>query len=142
MHENGFLIEYCLYFLFVLLVRNGKINIPMLYFHRYLRLTPIFAMMVLIIASILRYLGSGPIWPSLMESEVKTCQKWWWSSMLYVQNYVNPSDLVNVQISLTKLIHLTYSIHIRFIYDFSVCHRHGIYVWICNSLLFHHLLYF
>ena len=75
--------------------RNGRINIPLLYFHRYLRLTPLLFMSILFSVSLLRFFGSGPIWPQTM-SMTDTCKTYWWSVLLYLQNYVNPNKMVSI----------------------------------------------
>ncbi|XP_055304016.1 uncharacterized protein LOC129569308 [Sitodiplosis mosellana] len=71
---------------------QGRINISLLYFHRYLRLTPLLFISVLFSMSLLRFFGSGPLWSQLMNINTN-CEKYWWSTLLYVQNYVNPNDI-------------------------------------------------
>ncbi|XP_031639007.1 nose resistant to fluoxetine protein 6-like [Contarinia nasturtii] len=71
---------------------KGRINIPLLYFHRYLRLTPLLGVTFLISMSLLKFLGNGPVWPLLMTKDT-SCEKYWWSALLYVQNYVNPTEM-------------------------------------------------
>lgn len=73
--------------------RKGNINVPLLYFHRYLRLTPLLGISFLFTMSLLRFLGNGPIWPSLMDFFSGQCEKHWWTTLLYIQNYVNPDDI-------------------------------------------------
>lgn len=71
-----------------------KLNIPLMYIHRYLRLTPAFAALILFSVSLIRYIGSGPIWPEVTNYVlVRNCEKYWWSALLYVQNYVNPNEM-------------------------------------------------
>lgn len=60
----------------------------------FLRLTPALAAIILVLSNLLRYMGSGPVWPSVSGLE-KTCHKYWWTTLLYVQNYVN-KDLEHV----------------------------------------------
>lgn len=72
---------------------GGKINIPLLYFHRYLRLTPLVFAAALVSMTLFRFLGDGPLWPMLTHSIKDQCEKYWWSLLLYVQNYVNPSEI-------------------------------------------------
>lgn len=72
--------------------RNGKINIWLLYAHRFLRLTPLMGASVLLSMSLMRFMGSGPVWPLSMDYLRQSCKRYWWSTLLYVQNYVNPSD--------------------------------------------------
>lgn len=59
----------------------------MLYLHRFLRLTPILAVVILITVSILRYASSGPHWPMMVQSLSAPCETYWWTTLLYVQNY-------------------------------------------------------
>ncbi|XP_055910867.1 nose resistant to fluoxetine protein 6-like, partial [Eupeodes corollae] len=62
---------------------NGKINIALMYIHRYIRLTPALAAVVLFYITINRYIGSGPF---RVPSE--GCAESWWYTLLYIQNYV------------------------------------------------------
>ncbi|XP_069691619.1 nose resistant to fluoxetine protein 6-like [Periplaneta americana] len=65
-------------------------NIPLFYFHRLLRLTPLLGIAILIHASIIDKFGSGPLWDYVYGSaEKKYCVDNWWSTLLHVQNYVN-----------------------------------------------------
>lgn len=75
--------------------RKGRLNIPLVYFHRYLRLTPLLGISILFTVSLLRFLGNGPLWPSIIDAFSERCERHWWTTLLYVQNYVNPSDLVS-----------------------------------------------
>lgn len=63
-------------------------NIPLLYLHRYLRLTPALAAGMLFYGTIFHYLSSGPLWE--ITSPHKNCEVSWWTTLLYVQNYVAP----------------------------------------------------
>ncbi|XP_055370763.1 uncharacterized protein LOC129605190 [Condylostylus longicornis] len=70
---------------------NGKLNVFKMYLHRYLRLTPLLAAMVLFTASLQRYLGNGPFWN--FDQVEQYCQENWWSTLLYVANYVHGDKL-------------------------------------------------
>lgn len=74
--------------------RRQKINIFSLYIHRYLRLTPVFAATLLFYVTYFKYLGSGPLWNPFTNATILQCEQYWWSSLLYIQNYVNPLDMV------------------------------------------------
>lgn len=74
---------------------GGRINVPLLYFHRYLRLTPLMAASVLLSMSLMRFIGNGPVWPLAMDYLRQSCKRYWWSTLLYVQNYLNPDDIVS-----------------------------------------------
>ncbi|XP_063927526.1 nose resistant to fluoxetine protein 6-like [Zophobas morio] len=68
-------------------------NLFLYYLHRYLRLTAPFALVVLFSATLLKYMGSGPKWPLISLYFQQNCQDYWWSALLYVQNYVNVSNM-------------------------------------------------
>lgn len=80
--------------LFVFARRRGRINIPLLYFHRFLRLTPLLAAVILIYASLIRYTGSGPQWPMMINAITSNCAANWWKTLLFIQNYVSAEDMV------------------------------------------------
>ncbi|XP_017066862.1 nose resistant to fluoxetine protein 6 [Drosophila eugracilis] len=65
---------------------NGKLNIPMMYVHRYLRLTPILAFAILIYMKILPLLGNGPLQGSVNFDNYSACEDTWYLTLLYVQN--------------------------------------------------------
>ncbi|XP_055643556.1 nose resistant to fluoxetine protein 6-like [Toxorhynchites rutilus septentrionalis] len=73
--------------------KNRYLNLPLMYFHRYLRLTPALAAVVLFTATLMKYIGSGPLWNSSMTMQEVACDNYWWSALLYVQNYVNPKKI-------------------------------------------------
>ncbi|CAG9766563.1 unnamed protein product [Ceutorhynchus assimilis] len=68
---------------------NHVRRIPMLIFHRYIRITPVAASAYLIVTTVLAHLGDGPIYQDLVKPERETCIKHWWSYFLYLQNYAN-----------------------------------------------------
>ncbi|CRK88312.1 CLUMA_CG002091, isoform A [Clunio marinus] len=67
-----------------------RLNIPRLILHRYLRYTPVLAALVLFTASLSRFFITGPFGEDI---EVVNCQNYWWSTLLHIQNYVNPTQL-------------------------------------------------
>ncbi|CAH0554822.1 unnamed protein product [Brassicogethes aeneus] len=69
-----------------------KVNVPIMYLLRILRLTPAYAIIILVQSSLIRYLGSGPFWGA-NEYTVQPCRQYWWSALLYIQNYVNPTSM-------------------------------------------------
>lgn len=74
---------------------KGRLNILLVYLHRYLRLTPLLGMGFLFSMSLMRFLGSGPFWPNIVKTQSEQCDKYWWSALLYAQNYVNPKEIVS-----------------------------------------------
>ncbi|XP_031623576.1 nose resistant to fluoxetine protein 6-like [Contarinia nasturtii] len=75
------------------LEKKGRLNVLQLYVHRYLRLTPLLAISLLISVSLYRFGEIGPLWTAMIEMNKKQCENYWWSTLLYVQNYVNPEEL-------------------------------------------------
>nr|CAI5833622.1 unnamed protein product [Callosobruchus analis] len=68
-------------------------SVPLLYIHRYLRITPAVIMLYLSSMYLLPYLGSGPIYKNTCKELTDTCQSNWWSLLLYIQNYYNYDNL-------------------------------------------------
>ncbi|KAH0807828.1 hypothetical protein GEV33_014962 [Tenebrio molitor] len=77
--------------------KNVRFNLFLYYLHRYLRLTAPFAIVVLVSATLLKYMGSGPKWPLVDLNFQQPCANNWWSALLYVQNYVNVTDMCVIQ---------------------------------------------
>ncbi|XP_023013654.2 nose resistant to fluoxetine protein 6 isoform X1 [Leptinotarsa decemlineata] len=63
------------------------------YIHRYVRLTSPLAGLVLFSATLVRYTGSGPLWNTIIERFGNNCSKYWWSTLLYIQNYYNVDNM-------------------------------------------------
>ncbi|XP_052566116.1 nose resistant to fluoxetine protein 6-like [Culex pipiens pallens] len=59
---------------------------------RYIRLTPMYAFMVLLHATWLIKLQDGPMWKRSVETERTFCRRNWWTNLLYVNNFVNPDQ--------------------------------------------------
>ncbi|XP_077982994.1 nose resistant to fluoxetine protein 6-like [Glandiceps talaboti] len=65
---------------------NGKLPWFKFYFHRYWRLTPTVAMTILIWMFIQPWMGQGPLWHNMLPKP--NCEKYWWSTLLYINNFV------------------------------------------------------
>lgn len=72
---------------------KGQLNLIMMYVHRYVRLTPTYAIMVGMGATIFNYVGNGPGWDTVETSEEK-CRKYWWTNILYVNNLFHIGEMV------------------------------------------------
>ncbi|KAH8343235.1 hypothetical protein KR059_007266 [Drosophila kikkawai] len=66
---------------------KGKLNVPLMYLHRYLRLTPILAMAIIVYMTILPRMGDGPLYGSINFDDYAQCKDTWFWSLLYLQNY-------------------------------------------------------
>lgn len=63
------------------------------YLHRYIRLTPAVAAAIFFELSLQRYFGDGPLNKYLAQQFSESCEDYWWSALLHIQNFVNPSDI-------------------------------------------------
>lgn len=120
--------------MFLLYLRKGRINVLMLYFHRYIRLTPLLSVSILFSISLLKFFGNGPLWPSTLDGQSQICERKWWTTLLYIQNYVNPKEIVSIPALFRHSILFNIVIFLLFT---SVSHILGIYPSTCNSSLFH-----
>lgn len=67
-----------------------------MYLHRYLRLTPVLAILILLVVSFFRHIRSGPYSTVDYNNNAIPCTKYWWSALLHIQNYVNPQEVVSL----------------------------------------------
>lgn len=56
------------------------------------RLTPAYAAVIVLLVTLYRFMGSGPFWD--VEASNERCKIAWWSSLLYIQNYVDIDEQV------------------------------------------------
>ncbi|XP_048480464.1 nose resistant to fluoxetine protein 6 [Plutella xylostella] len=92
------------------LKRNDLLkSLHIFYLNRLLRLFPILASAVLLTASWYNWITDGPDWGEDFTWSVDTCRTYWWSTLLHVQNYVNPS---NICISQTWYLAVDIQLHI------------------------------
>lgn len=77
-------------------IEKGRLNIPKLYLHRYLRITPVLAFLILISLSIMKYFGETPLYSQVYHNIFKRrCEKNWWAALLHIQNYYDPLNYVS-----------------------------------------------
>lgn len=79
-----------------------------MYFARYFRYIPPFALLLVLFTSSLPHLiADGPS-IEFLNREITFCQEYWWSSLLLVQNYVNVNTVVRImsfeEITITKFL--------------------------------------
>ncbi|XP_003396151.2 nose resistant to fluoxetine protein 6 isoform X1 [Bombus terrestris] len=72
---------------------QGYFDVIGLYLHRYLRLTPAYAMMIGFYATLFYKIGSGPYWDQWVGANRDYCQENWWINLLYLNNYINLSRI-------------------------------------------------
>lgn len=56
-------------------------------------MTPPLAVLILLCHSLLKHLGSGPLYNKVAETVTGPCQRNWWAALLFIQNYYNPEDI-------------------------------------------------
>lgn len=70
-----------------------NINVIKLYFHRYLRLTPTYAVVIGFYATLFYKIGSGPHWDSAVGVNRDFCGDNWWTNLLYINNYIDVPNM-------------------------------------------------
>lgn len=66
---------------------GGKIPWLWYYIHRYIRLTPTLALLIVVLTFLLPNLNQGPVWFRL-DMTIGFCKSYWWSDLLYINNFV------------------------------------------------------
>ncbi|XP_034249937.1 O-acyltransferase like protein-like isoform X2 [Thrips palmi] len=112
---------------------SGSFNIFMYYFHRYIRLTPAFALMVAITATWISLLGDGPLWADIVDGASETCRQHWWTALLYVANYANPDDQCMMQSWYLMADMQLHWVSPLLLYPLWRWRRYGV-VWLCVVL--------
>lgn len=67
---------------------NNKMNIPMIFLHRYMRLAPSVLLIMLFAMTFFQFLGEGPLWPIYSERLFKDCPRYIWSYLLFLNSVV------------------------------------------------------
>ncbi|EDW80737.1 uncharacterized protein Dwil_GK11404 [Drosophila willistoni] len=73
---------------------KGKLNIFLMYLHRYLRLTPILALAILVYWKLMPQLINGPL-ADYGIMDYSACERTWYKTLLYVQNYASSNMCLN-----------------------------------------------
>ncbi|XP_026315718.1 uncharacterized protein LOC113227060 [Hyposmocoma kahamanoa] len=67
-------------------------NLHLFYLSRLVRMLPLLATAVLLQVGVLHYIHDGPLW-NVVANLTRECRINWWSSLLFVQNYILPTCL-------------------------------------------------
>jgi len=61
----------------------------LVYFHRYLRLTPLYFVAIMFYTYVIPIVSNGPYWNKFLTTTDVTapCTKYWWTNMLYINNF-------------------------------------------------------
>lgn len=88
--------------------------------YRFLRLTPVYFLMILLNATILIRLQNGPLWNRIGEIERTFCRNNWWTNLVYVNNYYKISEPVN-NITILNITSLWLKIAYIYFLVFTAC---------------------
>lgn len=62
------------------------------YLQRVLRITPVLVVVLLFYWKVSPFTGSGPLWFGYRDMVRRTCDQYWWSSLLFVSNFYPPTQ--------------------------------------------------
>jgi len=68
--------------------KNRFLSIVISFLRGLLRLTPMYALIIGFAATLWPFLGTGP-YSGFINDSASSCQKNWWTNLLYVNNFVN-----------------------------------------------------
>ncbi|XP_020810599.1 nose resistant to fluoxetine protein 6-like [Drosophila serrata] len=71
---------------------KGKLNVPMMYLHRIIRILPVLAMAILVYMKLMPVLSGGPLFKSGFHGK-EACQNGWYWDLLFIQNYATEDCL-------------------------------------------------
>ena len=77
-----------------------KLKPTQVYLYRWLRITPVYMLVVFFYGYILEHLGNGPYWATRVGREAERCRENWWTNFFYINNYVNTDKLVSGKLNL------------------------------------------
>ena len=69
------------------LTPRSLITVPIAYFHRYYRLTPLLAFVMYFFAFVVYPMASGPGRTILSNYTMKNCESYGWANLLYINNF-------------------------------------------------------
>ncbi|GIY81470.1 nose resistant to fluoxetine protein 6 [Caerostris extrusa] len=69
---------------------DGKIPWLYFYIHRFIRLTPVYMIVLAFYTTLDSHISSGPIWPDVDVDP--SCQSRWWWNILYINNFLTASE--------------------------------------------------
>jgi hypothetical protein len=68
-----------------------------MYLHRYMRVMPVLAYLILFALSLFKFMGNGPYYHFVTyAAQVSQCQQYWWTALIHIANYYNPLEVVSV----------------------------------------------
>ncbi|XP_017077663.1 nose resistant to fluoxetine protein 6 [Drosophila eugracilis] len=71
---------------------KGKLNVPIMYLHRLIRIVPILAMAIVVYMKLMPLVSDGPLFASGYIGKAACRDSWYWT-LLFVNNYTNDTCL-------------------------------------------------
>ncbi|XP_017001494.2 nose resistant to fluoxetine protein 6 [Drosophila takahashii] len=71
---------------------KGKLNVPLMYLHRLIRIVPLLAMAIVVSLKLMPLITSGPLFASGYTQKAMCERSWYWT-LLFVNNYTNDKCL-------------------------------------------------
>ncbi|PVD37234.1 hypothetical protein C0Q70_04229 [Pomacea canaliculata] len=62
------------------------------YLHRYLRITPTYGIFIMFCTCLLPYFSGGPDWWRKSTEYYSSCRSYWWTNILYINNFYRSHD--------------------------------------------------
>ena len=69
------------------LEKGAKIPLTGSIIHRYLRLVPSYLFVMMFYMFLAPHMGEGPLWFNLHESNIDACNSYWWTNILFINNF-------------------------------------------------------
>lgn len=91
---------------------RNRLNLPKIYFNRYMRYVPTLAVLLLFYVASFQFLMVNGPQIIYLEEQVEMCREYWWSSLLLVQNYVNICHIVSILLMLIWLWWRFFLVHV------------------------------
>ncbi|GFX14324.1 nose resistant to fluoxetine protein 6 [Trichonephila clavipes] len=87
---SGLLI--CYFTLKLVRLDKKKFNLKLFILHRLWRIAPVYYF-ILLFATLIPLMGSGPLFNETMEEFVNPCGQYWWRNVLFINNYFHLKDM-------------------------------------------------
>ncbi|KAH7982137.1 hypothetical protein HPB52_003276 [Rhipicephalus sanguineus] len=71
---------------------NGRLNVIRFLFNKYWRMMPPL-LLSLGLLFLMPVLGDGPFWNDIMGTEIRLCEKSWWSNLLLINNFWDSKEM-------------------------------------------------
>ncbi|KAH8241179.1 hypothetical protein KR032_001436 [Drosophila birchii] len=65
---------------------KGKLNVPLMYLHRLIRILPVLGVAILVYMKLMTFVAGGPLFHSGFNGK-EACEKGWYWTLLFIQNY-------------------------------------------------------